>query len=148
MGEYHKPYDGDTMKRILFFVSSILFAGNCFGSSPQNYSGAVTAGDFVYISGQVPIDPITGQMMNTNMETMTNVVIDYLQHLLHVKGCTLHQVVKTEVYLSDIRDYDAMNLAYGQRFNFQFPPARDVIQVGNLLNNAPVEISCIAYKKR
>jgi len=108
----------------------------------------VTAGDFVYVSAQSPVDPMTGEMVEGDIETLTNIVIDRLQHELLIKGVALSKVIKTEVFLKDIRDYEGMDAAYGARFNFQFPPARDVIEVSNLLNNARIEISCIAYKKR
>lgn len=147
VGECYKPYNGDVMKSLLFFASALLFAGNCVGNA-QDYSDAVTAGDFVYVSGQVPIDPTTGQIMSGTIDVLTNVVIDQIQHLLRVKGCTMGQIVKTQVYLGDIRDFNGMDAAYAERFNFAYPPARDVIQAGGLLNNAPVEISCIAYKLR
>jgi 2-iminobutanoate/2-iminopropanoate deaminase len=147
VGEYHKPYNGDVMKNLLFFVSALLLSGNCFASS-ADYSEATTAGDFVFVSGQVPIDPTTGQMMTGTVDVLTDAVIDSIEHWLKVKGCTLKQVVKTQVYLGDIRDFAAMDAAYAERFNFEYPPARDAIQAGGLLNNAPVEISCIAYKPR
>ena len=60
----------------------------------------------------------------------------------------MNQIVKTEVYLTDIRNFESMDSAYGERFPFQFPPARDVIEVSKLLNNSPISISCIADRSR
>jgi len=101
---------------------------------------------FIYISAQAPIDPVTGQMIEGDIQTLTDLVIDHLQYQLKQRSCKLKQVIKTEVYLKDIRDFEGMNAVYGSRFNFQHPPARDVIEVSNLLNNARIEISCIARK--
>jgi 2-iminobutanoate/2-iminopropanoate deaminase len=128
--------DGQMIKRILFLFSAcILTSGICNLEAKQ--SEAVTAGDFLYVSGQYPIDPTTGKL-----------VIDNIQHQLHSKGFSMRQVIKTEVYLTDIRNYQAMDAAYGLRFDFSYPPARDVIQVSNLLYTSPIVISCIAYKGR
>jgi 2-iminobutanoate/2-iminopropanoate deaminase len=135
------------IKRILsLFSACILISGAC--DVEANQSEAVTAGEYLYVSGQYPIDPTTGKLVLADMETLTNLVIDNLQHQLHVKGFVMKEVIKTEVYLTDIRNYEAMDNAYGLRFNVQYPPARDVIQVSNLLYTSPIVISCIAYKGR
>jgi 2-iminobutanoate/2-iminopropanoate deaminase len=110
-----------------------------------NESEAVTAGDFLYVSGQYPIDPTTGKLVVADMQTLTNLVLDNIQHQLHLKGYNMQQVIKTEVYLTDIRNYQAMDAAYSLRFDVKYPPARDVIQVSNLLYTSPIVISCIAY---
>ncbi|MBS0605295.1 MAG: RidA family protein [Verrucomicrobia bacterium] len=136
------------MKRFKFLLAALLLTGSAVSVSASTYSEAVNAGDFLYISGQFPIDPSTGKIVEGDMGTLTNVVLDHIQHLLHVNGLTMKQVVKTEVYLTDVRDFNAMDSAYATRFNFPFPPARDVVVVSNLLNNATIEISCIAYKLR
>lgn len=135
------------MKRFFGLMASVFLTTQAFVTA-ATYSEAVTAGDFLYISSQLPVDPATGQIVQGDMETLTNVVIDHIQHLLHQKGLKMNQVVKTEVYLTDIRNYAGMDSAYGQRFHFQYPPARDVIEVSELLYNAPIAISCIAYKNR
>jgi len=140
--------DGDVMKKLLFVLSAFLFTGSAFCSSHPTFSPVVNAGDFLYVSAQFPIDSTTGKIISGDMETLTNQVMSNLVHLLHLNGVTLHQVIKTEVCLTDIRDYDSMNSAYGQWFSFKFPPARDVMQVSNLLYNSPIQISCIAYRLR
>ncbi|MBS0652347.1 MAG: hypothetical protein JSR39_02345 [Verrucomicrobia bacterium] len=133
----------------LCLLLSLFFATNAaFSKEKAAYSLAVNAADFIFVSGQVPVDPSTGELIQGDIETLTNQVIDNLQHVLRLNGADLNQVVSTVVYLTDIRDYDAVNQVYQQRFNFQFPPARDVIAVSDLLYNARIEISCIAYKKR
>lgn len=139
---------GDFMFRSLFFLCAMICSISGFCDQNANYSSAVTAGDFIYVSAQLPVDPLTGMLIEGDIETLTNQVIDNIEHLLKIKGVTLKQVIKTEVYLKDIRDYQAMDSAYGERFNFQYPPARDVVGGVHLPFNARIEISCVAYKKR
>lgn len=136
------------MKKILFLLSTLLLSMRAPVAVQANQSEAVTAGEFLYVSAQFPIDPSTGKIGVGDMETLTNLAIDQIQHLLHVKGYKMNQVVKTEVYLTDIRNFETMDSAYSQRFPFQYPPARDVIQVVNLLYNSPIAISCIVDKNR
>jgi 2-iminobutanoate/2-iminopropanoate deaminase len=133
------------MKRMLLLIVSLVLMNYCFCNS---YSNAVTAGDFLYISGQFPIDPVTGQIMQGDIKMLTDVTLDHVQHWLHEKGFTMNQVIKTQIYLKDIRDLNAMDAAYSSRFNFQFPPARDVVEIPNMPDNASIQISCIAYKFR
>lgn len=136
------------MIRSVFFLFALIASISCFSTQTASYSAAVTAGDFVYVSAQLPVDPITGHLIDGDIQTLTNQVINNIQHLLKVKGSSLKQVIKTEVYLTDIRDYQAMDAAYAKWFNFQYPPARDVAAVSDLPYNARIEISCIAYTKR
>ena len=133
------------MKSLLFALSALLFtsAGYC---TTANYSNAVTAGNFLYVSAQFPIDPVSGQIVEGEMGELTDITLDHIQHILHKKGFKMKDVIKTEVYLSDIRDFDGMDAVYGVRFPYQFPPARDVIVSPQLLNNSRIQISCIAYK--
>ena len=136
------------MKKISFLLSACVFSCAAAMTLQANQSAAVTAGDFLYVSAQFPIAPLTGQIGTGDTQTLTNLVLDQIQHLLHVKGYTMKQVVKTEVYLTDIRNFESMDSAYGLRFPFEFPPARDVIEVSSLLNNSPISISCIADSSR
>jgi 2-iminobutanoate/2-iminopropanoate deaminase len=136
------------MFRTLLVLLSFFVSAKSYSNQPQDYSNAVTAGDFLYVSGQFPIDPVTGKMAHGSMEDLTNLTLDYIEHILHVKGFKMNQVVKTEVFLVDMRDFDQMDAAYASRFNSQHPPARDVTQSAKLQNNARVEISCVAYKNR
>lgn len=132
--------------RYLLALCSLCLCGEVAVHANQTYSEAITAGNFLYVSGQLPIDPTTGQLAQGDIPTLTNLVIDSIQHWLRVKGFTMKDVIKTEVYLRDMRNYAEMDSAYGARFNFQYPPARDVIEASDLLYNSPIEISCIAYK--
>ncbi len=136
------------MKMFGILLAALFLNCSVHANGSPTYSEAVRAGDFLFVSGQFPLDPVTGEMAIGDMETLTNLALDHMQHVLHVKGFKMLDVVKTEVYLRDIRDYDAMDHAYGERFTTDFPPARDVIVAETLLNNARIEISCVACKCR
>lgn len=136
------------MIRLCCLLSLFLATNVAFSNDKTSYSLAATAGDFIFVSGQVPINPLTGTVIEGDIETQTNQAIDNLQHILLMNGADLNQVVSTVIYLADIRDYDAMNEVYKQRFHYKHPPARDVAAVSDLLYNARIEISCIAYKKK
>ena len=115
-------------------------------SAAGPYSQAIDAGDFVFVSGQLPIDPATNQLVEQDIETMTHRVIDNLEAILSAAHLSLKHVVKTEVFLKDLSDFSAMNRAYSARFNHTPAPARQTIQVAKLPMDAQIEISCIAFK--
>ena len=138
-------YKGDVMKRFLFCVTSLLLVGHIAGNA-ATYSTAVKAGRNLFVSAQMPINPSTGEMVDGDIGTLTNLVLDHVQQALLANGFTMSHVVQTEVYLSDIRDYAGMDVAYGLRFSFPTPPTRSVSQVSDLQNNARIQIYCIAYK--
>ena len=133
------------MKKVLVLMMSLFLTNNAF-SATSDYSEVVQAGKFLYISSQLPMDPTTGQIVQGDMITLTNLVIDHIQSQLQLKGFKLSQVIKTEVYLTDVRDFQLMDSAYRTRFNFISPPTRDIVVAANLLNNSPIQISCVAYK--
>ncbi len=135
------------MIRLFSLLSVLFFSSATFCHAQVNYSPAVVAGEYIYVSGQVPIDPNTGQMIEGDIATLTTQAINNMQQVLQAYGSNLNKVVKTVVYLRDIRDYDAMDAAYGAQFFLPNPPARDVVTAANLLYNAQIEISCVAYKK-
>src|SRR5579862_3117313 len=109
------------------------------------YSQAIQAGDFLFISGQLPLDLTTKKLIEGDIERMTHQVIDHLEAILKAANLTLENVIKTEVYLQDMGDFQAMNRAYSARFAHKRAPARQAMQVAKLPLNAPIEISCIAY---
>jgi 2-iminobutanoate/2-iminopropanoate deaminase len=135
------------MRNWLFCTASFLFAGlaPCHAAS---YSQAAKAGDLLFVSGQLPIDPNTGQIVHGDIETVTDLTMSYVNYYVAQKGFKMKEVVKTIVYLRDIRDYDQMDATYASWFPYNHPPARDVIVVSNLPNNAQIQISCIASKDR
>jgi 2-iminobutanoate/2-iminopropanoate deaminase len=109
------------------------------------YSQAVAAGPFVFVSGQIALNP-QGEMVQEDIVVQTVQVIENLQAVLEAAGLTLKDVVKTTVFLADMADFAEMNRVYGEFFP-QTPPARSTIQVGALPRQAMVEIEAVAFRK-
>ncbi|PIU20535.1 MAG: reactive intermediate/imine deaminase [Elusimicrobia bacterium CG08_land_8_20_14_0_20_59_10] len=109
------------------------------------YSQAVEAGGFIFISGQLPADPATGNMAQAEIKTQTAAVIRNLEGILKAEGLTLENVVKTTVFMADLGQFAAMNEVYGSFFA-QNPPARATVEVKALPKAALVEIEAIAKK--
>jgi len=110
------------------------------------YSQAVVAGDLVFVSGQVPLDPQTQQMVQGDIRTQTERVMDNLAALLSAAGVGFANVVKASIFLADLNDFAAVNEVYGKRFP-SAPPARSTVQVAGLPKGARVEIDLIASRK-
>lgn len=110
------------------------------------YSQAVDAGDFVFLSGQVPIDPKTGELVQGDIGVQTDRVLDNLAAVLEAAGCSFADVVKTTIYLTNLGDFQAVNAVYAKRFS-ENPPARATVQVAALPKGAHVEIDAIAKKR-
>ena len=115
------------------------------GSVDRPLSHAVRAGDFVYVSGQVPTDA-SGTLVSGNVEVQTRQVLENVKAALALAGATLEQVVKTNCILEDARDFGAFNKAYGAYFPKE-PPARTTIEA-RLMADIKVEIDVIAYAPR
>ena len=109
------------------------------------YSQAILAGDTLYCSGQIAIDPRTGSMIIESVEAETERVLDNLGAVLRAVGMDYENVVRCTVYLTDINDYAQVNEIYSRYFNEE-PPARVAVQVAALPRNARVEICCIAVR--
>jgi 2-iminobutanoate/2-iminopropanoate deaminase len=109
------------------------------------YSQAVVAGDFVFASGQLPIDPATGQMVEGDVAAMTRQVFRNVEAVLAAAGSSLGHVVKITVFLADLNDFQTMNGAYAEFFP-ENPPARSTIQVARLPRDARIEIEVVALK--
>ncbi len=107
------------------------------------YSQAVRSGGFLFCSGQIPIDPVTGKIVEGGIEAQTERVLKNIEAVLSAGGSTLESVVKTTVYLTDLVDFPAMNAVYGKFFR-QDPPARATVQVAKLPAGARVEIDAVA----
>ncbi|MBX3189352.1 MAG: RidA family protein [Labilithrix sp.] len=107
------------------------------------YSQAIRSGDLVFLSGQVPIDPKTGELVTGDIATQTERVLDNLAAVLAASGCSFADVVKTTIYLVDLGDFQAVNQTYAKRFTAA-PPARATVQVSALPKGARVEIDAIA----
>jgi len=110
------------------------------------YSQAVTAGGFVFCSGQIPLDPATGEMVGGDVAAATERVILNLQAVLAAAGLGLDDVVKTTVYLSSMSDFAAMNEVYAKYFGSS-RPARATVQAAALPRGALVEIDAVAAGK-
>ncbi len=110
------------------------------------YSQAVRAGDFVFASGQIPLDPKTGEFVAGGITEQTAQVLRNLKAVLEAAGTSLAQVVKTTVFLADMNDFAAMNEVYGQFFSVDAsaPPARATVEAARLPRDARVEIEAIA----
>jgi 2-iminobutanoate/2-iminopropanoate deaminase len=107
------------------------------------YSQAIKAGNIVFCSGQIPIDPATGEFVSDDVSEQTEQVFRNLKAVLAAAGATLENVVKTTVFLADMGEFAAMNEVYGQHFT-DHKPARATVQAARLPKDARVEIECIA----
>jgi 2-iminobutanoate/2-iminopropanoate deaminase len=111
------------------------------------YTQAVRSGDLLFTSGQIPLDPATGQMISGGITEQTERVVTNLRGVLTAAGLSFAHVVKTTVFLKDMRDFAAMNEVYGRAFAAEgiIAPARSTVQVAALPKDALVEIECIAH---
>ena len=107
------------------------------------YSQAVRAGAMVFASGQIPIDPATGEFVAGGVAEQTEQVLRNLTAVFEAAGVGMNQVVKTTVFLADMDDFTAMNEVYGRFFGAE-PPARATVQAARLPRDAKVEIEAIA----
>ncbi|HSI87853.1 MAG TPA: RidA family protein [Pyrinomonadaceae bacterium] len=107
------------------------------------YSQAVKANGMVFCSGQIPIDPATGEFVSDDVAEQTEQVLKNLGAVLEAAGSSFDHVVKTTVFLADMGDFAAMNEVYGRYFSDN-KPARATVQAAGLPKNARVEIDCIA----
>ena len=107
------------------------------------YSQAIQAGDTVYVSGQLPIDPATGQFAEGDIRDLTRQSLLNVQHILESVGLSMAHVVKTTVFLADMNDFAGMNEVYADFFAAPFP-ARSAVAVKTLPKGTSVEIECVA----
>lgn len=109
------------------------------------YSQAIEAGGMVFASGQLPIDPATGEFAEGGVKEQTRQSLTNARHILEAAGTDLSHVVKTTVFLSDMADFGAMNEVYAEFFATPYP-ARSAVAVKTLPKNALVEVECIAVR--
>ena len=107
------------------------------------YSQAIVAGGFVFVSGQIPLDPATGTLVGGDIAAQTHRVLKNLDAILRAAGVSFNTVVKTTVYLADMSEFAAMNAVYGDYFPAP-APARATVQVARLPRDVKVEIDVIA----
>lgn len=110
------------------------------------YSQAIRAGDFLFVSGQIPLDPATGTLVDGDVAAQTHRVLRNLGAILQEAGASFQHVVKTTVYLAEMSEFGAMNEVYASYFPAP-PPARATIQAARLPRDVRVEIDLIAYLK-
>jgi 2-iminobutanoate/2-iminopropanoate deaminase len=117
------------------------------GAAPKAlgpYSQAIRAGQFLFVSGQVPIDPETGELVQGSIADQTRRALQNIGEILTAGGASFQQVVRTTVYLADLSDFTAMNEVYATFFTAP-QPARSTIQAARLPRDARVEIDMIAF---
>jgi 2-iminobutanoate/2-iminopropanoate deaminase len=107
------------------------------------YVQAVRAGQFLFLSGQVAIDPATGQLIDGDIQAQTERVLNNLSAILQAANLSLERVVKTTVYMADLNEFTQMNEVYGRYFS-TWKPARATVQVSRLPLGAKVEIEAVA----
>lgn len=108
------------------------------------YSQAVKAGGFLFVSGQIPLDPATGEVVQGETAAQADRVLRNIRGILDDSGATLQDVVKTTIFLVDMNDFAAVNEVYGRYFATE-PPARTTVQVSRLPKDVRIEIEAIAH---
>ncbi|MCC6873627.1 MAG: RidA family protein [Sandaracinaceae bacterium] len=108
------------------------------------YSQAIRCGDVVYLSGQIPLDPETGKLIEGDVRAQTERVMKNLAAVLEASGTSFAKVLKTTIFLADLGDFAVVNEVYGRVFEGVAPPARSTVQVAALPRGARVEIDLIA----
>ena len=115
-------------------------------SAPQAigpYSQAIRCGSLVFVSGQIPLDPATGQLVGGGVDAQTHQVLKNLKAVVEASGSSLDKVAKTTIYLKDMGQFQLVNEIYGSYFKAPFP-ARATVEVARLPKDVLVEIDCIA----
>jgi len=109
------------------------------------YSQAVLKNNTLYVSGQIPLNPVSGEIVDENIEKSTTQVLENIKALLKEAEMTMEDVVKCSIFLKDLNDFNAVNKIYGDYFRSN-PAARETVQVSKLPLDVKIEISCIAVK--
>ena len=110
------------------------------------YNQAVLSGNTLYTSGQIAIDPSSGELKNNSIKEETSLVMENMKAVLAAANMTFENVVKTYIFISDMRSFSEINEVYGSYFNEESAPARETVEVANLPKFVNVEISMIAVK--
>lgn len=110
------------------------------------YEAGIKVGNFIFTSGQIPVDPKTNELVTGPIELQARQSLENIKGILEEEGYSLNDVVKTTVFLADINDFTAVNKVYGEYFS-EHKPARSCLQVGRIPKNAGLEIEVIAYKE-
>lgn len=125
------------------YMKTIIFTENA--PAPIGpYNQAVLKGNTLYTSGQIAINPKTGELVTATIEAETQQVMENMKAVLEAAGMTFENVVKTTIFIMNMNDFAAINTVYGSYFNEKTAPARETVQVACLPKNLNVEISMIA----
>ena len=108
------------------------------------YNQATLANGTLYVSGQIALDPATGDLITTDIETETERVMENLKAIVEAGGSSMDRILKCEVFVSDMENFGRINTVYARYFDEATAPARALVQVANLPKYVNVEISCIA----
>ena len=109
------------------------------------YSQAILKNDTLFVSGQIPLNPQSGELKIQNIEEATKQVMDNIQALVETAGLRMEDIVKCSIFLKSMDDFAQVNEVYARYFQIA-PPARETVQVSQLPLNVPIEISCIAIR--
>ena len=110
------------------------------------YNQAIKAGNFIYCSGQIAIDPLSNEITHLgDIEKETTQVLKNISAVLDAGGAKLHHVIKTTIYLTDLKNFKIVNKIYSDFFNIDSPPARACVEVSSLPKDASIEIDCVAF---
>lgn len=110
------------------------------------YAQAISAGNMIFISGQIPLCPETGDLAGPDLQSQTRQVLENLQAILDAAGCSISQIVKTTVYMTDLGEFAVFNKIYGDWLGTH-KPARSTVQVVALPKNSKIEIEAIVVKE-
>ncbi len=110
------------------------------------YSQAVVAGNLLFVSGQIPLEPESGELVGGDIENQTRRVLDNLKAIIQAAGADMDRVVKTTIFLADMNDFTAVNGVYAEYFKATLP-ARATVQVAGLPKGVPVEIEAVVLLK-
>ena len=108
------------------------------------YSQGIVVDNFLYVSGQIPINPETGNMVDGGIKNQATQVLKNVEAVLNAKDLSFGSVVKSEIFLINMQDFVIVNELYAKAFNFDVKPARQVVGVASLPLNSLIEMSCIA----
>lgn len=110
------------------------------------YNQATLSGNTLFTSGQIAINPKTGDLFKGSIADETKLVMENLKAVVEAAGMTMEHIVKTSIFISDMENFGAINAVYGEYFDEATAPARETVEVANLPKYVNVEISCIAVK--
>ena len=111
------------------------------------YNQAISFENFLFVSGQIPLNPESEKLIESGIKDETNQVMMNISEILKEGGMNFDNIVKTTIFLKNMDDFSIVNEEYGKYFKDNVPPARETVQVSKLPLNVNVEISCIATKK-